>query len=131
MHEGTEGPRGLAYTMRWTDSLVAALHRILIRGGVFLMPRDTRAHGKGGHLHLLYEANPVAMLVEQAGGAATTGRLRVLDVMPEDIHQRIPLIFGSKPRWRSSSAITHAFDRGESLVFDAPLFKKRSLFRTA
>ena len=128
---GTEGPRNSTYTMRWTDSLVAALHRILIHGGVFLMPRDTREQGKGGHLHLLYEANPVAMLVEQAGGAATTGRCRVLDVKPADIHERVPMIFGSRPEVDLIERYHHAYDRGESLVFDAPLFKKRSLFRTA
>jgi fructose-1,6-bisphosphatase I len=128
---GSEGPRGSIYTMRWTDSLVAALHRILIHGGVFLLPRDTRAQGKGGHLHLLYEANPVAMLVEQAGGAATTGRQRVLDTVPADIHERVPMIFGSRPEVDLIERYHHAYDRGESLVFDAPLFNRRSLFRTA
>ena len=128
---GCDGPRNCTYTMRWTDSLVAALHRILIHGGIFLMPRDTREKAKGGHLHLLYEANPVAMLVEQAGGAASTGRERVLDVVPSDIHQRVPLIFGSRPEVEVLQRYHQAHDRGESLVFDAPLFKKRTIFRTA
>jgi fructose-1,6-bisphosphatase len=96
-----------------------------------LLPRDTREQGKGGYLHLLYEANPVAMLVEQAGGAASTGRERVLDTVPADIHQRVPVIFGSRPEVDLIERYHHAFDRGESLVFDAPLFKKRSIFRTA
>jgi fructose-1,6-bisphosphatase I len=128
---GTDGPRASTYTMRWTDSLVAALHRILIHGGVFIMPRDTREQGKGGHLHLMYEANPVAMLVEQAGGAASTGRERVLDVTPSDIHQRVPMVFGTRPEVELIQRYHQAYDRGESLVFDAPLFKKRSIFRTA
>ena len=128
---GAEGPRSSTYTMRWTDSLVAALHRILIHGGVFFMPRDTREQAKGGHLHLMYEANPVAMLVEQAGGAASTGREAVLDVTPTDIHQRVPMIFGTRPEVELIQRYHQAYDRGESLVFDAPLFKKRSIFRTA
>jgi fructose-1,6-bisphosphatase I len=117
--------------MRWVDSLVAALHRILVRGGVCLIPRDTRAHGKIGHTHLLYEANPVAMLVEQAGGAASTGRMAVLDVVPTDIHQRTPLIFGCKRDVELIDRYHTRHDGGETLVFDAPLFKTRSLFRTA
>jgi fructose-1,6-bisphosphatase I len=129
--QGDTGPRGEIYTMRWVDSLVAALHRILVRGGVCLIPRDTRAHGKGGHTHLLYEANPVAMLVEQAGGSASTGRASVLDVVPEDIHQMTPLIFGCKRDVAMIERYHAMHDGGETLVFDAPLFRKRTIFRTA
>jgi fructose-1,6-bisphosphatase I len=129
--KGEAGPRGEAVTMRWIDSFVAEVHRVLIRGGMFLMPRDTSAAGRPGRLHVLYEANPVAMLVEQAGGAASTGRRPVLDVEPKDIHERVPLIFGSKRDVERIEAYHHAYDRGESMVFDAPLFKSRSIFRTA
>ena len=129
--QGAAGPRGSNYTMRWMDSLVAALHRILIRGGVCLIPRDTRAQGKQGNLRMLYEANPVAMLVEQAGGAASTGRRPVLDVVPTEIHQRTPLIFGSQREVEIIERYHHRHDAGESLVFDAPLFKSRTIFRTA
>ena len=129
--QGDMGPRGMIYTMRWVDSLVAALHRILIRGGVCLIPRDTRAHGKGGHTHLLYEANPLAMLVEQAGGTASTGRAPILDVVPEDIHQLTPLMFGSRREVDLIERYHAMHDGGETLVFNAPLFKNRTIFRTA
>jgi fructose-1,6-bisphosphatase len=129
--QGKDGPRGTSYTMRWMDSLVAATHRILMRGGVCMIPRDTREHGKPGHLHLLYEANPVAMLIEQAGGAASTGRGAVMDVTPEAIHQRTPLIFGCAQDVALIERYHRMYDDGDSLVFDSPLFKKRSLFRTA
>jgi fructose-1,6-bisphosphatase I len=128
---GHAGPRGASYTMRWTDSLVAALHGVLMRGGVFLMPRDTRDHGKTGHLRLLTQAQPVAMLVEQAGGAASTGRRPILDVVPDTITQRTPLIFGGRSEVELIERYHHAHDRGEPSVFEAPLFKKRTIFRTA
>jgi fructose-1,6-bisphosphatase I/sedoheptulose-1,7-bisphosphatase len=92
---GTAGPRGKDFNMRWVASLVAETHRILTRGGVFLYPRDTKDPAKEGRLRLLYEANPIAFLIEQAGGRATTGRERVLGVKPTDLHQRVGLIFGS------------------------------------
>lgn len=92
---GEKGPRAANFNMRWIASLVAECHRILARGGVFLYPADRR-HGYGrGRLRLTYEANPIAWLIEQAGGAASTGRERILDIQPSDVHQRVPLIFGS------------------------------------
>jgi fructose-1,6-bisphosphatase I / sedoheptulose-1,7-bisphosphatase len=93
---GSSGPRGRDFNMRWVASLVAETHRILTRGGVFLYPRDTREPTKPGRLRLLYETNPVAFLVEQAGGAASTGRQRMLDVLPEHLHQRIGFVFGAR-----------------------------------
>ena len=129
--QGTSGPRGSTYTMGWVGSVVAALHRILLRGGVCLIPRDTRAHGKGGHTRLLYQANPLAMLVEQAGGTASTGRGPVLDVIPEEIHQQTPLIFGCTRDVEMIERYHAMHDSGEALIFDAPLFKKRTIFRTA
>lgn len=94
--QGVNGPRGRDFNMRWVASLVAETHRILTRGGVFLYPRDSKDPTKAGRLRLLYEASPIAMLVEQAGGLATTGHERILDVKPTDLHQRIGFIFGSR-----------------------------------
>lgn len=93
---GEEGPRGKNFNMRWIASLVADVYRILNRGGVFLYPEDQRPSSKPGRLRLMYEANPMAFIVEQAGGLCTTGRERMLDIQPDSIHQRVPLIFGSK-----------------------------------
>ena len=96
MQAGTNGPLGKDYNMRWVASMVADVHRIMTRGGIFMYPLDSKMQDKGGKLRLMYEANPMAMLVEQAGGAATTGRQRILDIQPEKLHQRVPVILGSK-----------------------------------
>ncbi|WP_426993202.1 class 1 fructose-bisphosphatase [Methylomonas sp. CM2] len=93
---GSDGPRERDFNMRWVASLVAEVYRILNRGGVFMYPFDLRDPAKPGKLRLLYEANPMAFIIEQAGGACSTGRERVLDVKPTSIHQRVPLILGSK-----------------------------------
>ena len=93
---GTTGPRGRDFNMRWIASMVADVHRIMTRGGIFMYPMDEKVRSKGGKLRLMYEANPMALLVEQAGGAATTGRQRILDIQPEKLHQRVPVILGSK-----------------------------------
>jgi len=94
--QGKEGPREKNFNMRWIASLVADVYRILTRGGVFLYPYDLRDPGKPGKLRILYEANPMAFIIEQAGGACSTGRERILDIKPSGIHQRVPLILGSK-----------------------------------
>ena len=96
MQAGKEGPLGKDYNMRWVASMVADVHRIMTRGGIFMYPMDSKIKGQGGKLRLMYEANPMAMLIEQAGGAATTGRQRILDIPPEKLHQRVPVILGSK-----------------------------------
>jgi fructose-1,6-bisphosphatase I len=96
MLAGKEGPLGKDYNMRWVASMVADVHRIMTRGGIFMYPMDSKMKDKGGKLRLMYEANPMAFLVEQAGGAATTGRQRILDIAPEKLHQRVPVILGSK-----------------------------------
>lgn len=96
MLAGKTGPRGRDFNMRWVASMVADVHRILTRGGVFIYPRDLKDPSKPGKLRLMYEANPMAMIVEQAGGAATTGRVRILDIQPEKLHQRVPVFLGSK-----------------------------------
>ena len=93
--KGEEGPHGSNYNMRWIASLVAECHRILSRGGIFLYPGDIRKGYGAGRLRLVYECNPIAFLVEQAGGAATTGTQRVMEIQPENIHERVPMIFGS------------------------------------
>ena len=93
---GKEGPRGKDFNMRWIASLVAEVHRILMRGGVFMYPVDAKLRDKGGRLRLMYEANPMAMIMEQAGAAATNGAGDILDLEPEDHHQRVGLILGAK-----------------------------------
>ena len=92
---GETGASGKRHNMRWVGSMVADVHRILMRGGIFLYPLDSETVSKGGRLRLLYEANPMAFLIEAAGGSATTGRQRLLDVVPTGIHQRVPVILGS------------------------------------
>ncbi|TXI72049.1 MAG: class 1 fructose-bisphosphatase [Dechloromonas sp.] len=96
MVAGKSGPLGKDYNMRWVASMVADVHRIMTRGGIFMYPMDEKVRDKGGKLRLMYEANPMALLVEQAGGAATTGRQRILDLQPTHLHQRVPVILGSK-----------------------------------
>jgi len=93
---GKDGPRGKDFNMRWVASMVADVHRILTRGGIFSYPLDSKCRDKGGKLRLMYEANPMAFLVEQAGGAATTGRVRMLEVQPTGLHMRVPVFLGSK-----------------------------------
>lgn len=93
---GKEGPRGRNFNMRWAGTMVADLYRVLIRGGVFMYPWDSKDPSKAGKLRLLYEASPGSFLVEQAGGLATTGRERIMDIVPDSLHQRVPVIMGSK-----------------------------------
>ncbi len=93
---GSTGPLGKDYNMRWIASMVADVHRIMTRGGIFMYPRDERPSGKKGKLRLMYEANPMAFIVEQAGGAALDGEARILDVKPQALHQRIGVVLGSK-----------------------------------
>ena len=93
---GEEGPRGKNFNMRWIASMVADVHRILTRGGIFMYPWDKREPNKPGKLRLLYEANPMSWLIEQAGGAASTGTQCILDVQPTQLHERVSVILGSK-----------------------------------
>ncbi|MBH9552671.1 class 1 fructose-bisphosphatase [Inhella gelatinilytica] len=93
---GEEGPRGKNFNMRWIASMVADVHRILTRGGIFMYPWDKREPGKAGKLRLMYEANPMAFIVEQAGGAATNARQRILDLTPTKLHERVAVVLGSK-----------------------------------
>jgi len=123
---GRTGPRGKDFNMRWIASMVAEAHRILMRGGVFLYPRDTKDPAKPGRLRLLYEANPIGFVMEQAGGRASTGRQPMLGVKPSALHQRIGLVFGSKNEVERIERYHHepaTQDRGN------PLFAGRGLFR--
>ena len=125
---GTNGDRGKDFNMRWIGSLVAESLRILMRGGVFLYPADARPGYREGRLRLLYEAHPMALVMEWAGGAASTGRRRILELGAKTPHQRVPLIMGSVRGVRDVTAIHEAiepmFDNS-----DAPLFARRGLFR--
>jgi fructose-1,6-bisphosphatase len=129
--KGKSGPRDADFNMRWIASLVAEVHRILVRGGLFMYPRDTRDPSKPGRLRLMYEANPVAFLIEQAGGRASTGRGRLLEVVPTELHQRIPVILGSSHEVERLERYHREYDAGEDREFESPLFNVRSLFRVA
>ncbi len=96
--KGVEGPRGEDFNMRWVASMVAEVHRILTRGGIFMYPMDAKMKAKGseGKLRLMYEDNPMGFIIEQAGGAASTGRQRIMEVTPTGLHQRVPVILGSR-----------------------------------
>jgi fructose-1,6-bisphosphatase I/sedoheptulose-1,7-bisphosphatase len=124
---GRTGPRQKDFNMRWVASLVAETHRILTRGGIFLYPRDSREPVKPGRLRLLYEANPVAFLIEQAGGLASTGRKRVLDVVPREVHQRVSFIFGAR---EEVTRIEEYHRESYDLTSALPLYGTRGLFRT-
>jgi len=93
---GKTGARDKDFNMRWVASMVAEVYRILVRGGIFMYPKDNKDPSKPGKLRLMYEANPMSFIVEQAGGVCSTGRERIMDIKPEKLHQRVPVILGSK-----------------------------------
>ena len=126
--EGHTGVRGKDFNMRWIASLVAEVHRILVRGGLFMYPKDTKIPSKPGRLRLLYEANPMAMIVEQAGGSASFGRGRILDLEPSELHQRVPLILGCRSEVERIERYHLEHDQGLDRIYSSPLFKERSLF---
>jgi fructose-1,6-bisphosphatase I / sedoheptulose-1,7-bisphosphatase len=128
---GKGGPRGKDFNMRWIASLVAEVHRILVRGGLFMYPRDTKDPSREGRLRLLYEANPMAMIMEQAGGAASTGRARILDVEPTSLHQRVPVVLGSRFEVERIEQYHAEHAQGLDRPFTSPLFNERSLFTQA
>jgi len=121
---GAEGPRGRNFNMRWIASLVAETHRIMSRGGIFLYPADDREGYRHGRLRLVYECAPIAFLVEQAGGMATTGTSRILDVVPEHLHARTPFVFGTRSK---VERVATYHDLPENEV--SALFGNRGLFR--
>ena len=108
---GATGVRGKDFNMRWIASMVADVHRILMRGGVYLYPRDNKTPLKAGRLRLLYELNPMSWIVEQAGGKSSTGRERVLELVPTEIHQRAPIIIGSKNEVERINLYYQDFDK--------------------
>ena len=123
---GADGPRGQDFNTRWIASLVAEAYRILSRGGVFLYLGDVRPGYLNGRLRLVYEASPLALIVEEAGGAATDGRTRILDLQPKALHQRVPLVFGDREEVeRIADYSTGRTANGER----SPLFGSRGLFR--
>jgi fructose-1,6-bisphosphatase I len=125
--EGSTGPRGKDFNMRWLACMAGEAHRILLRGGVYLYPDDRRKGYEDGRLRLLYEAFPIAFLMEQAGGAATDGHATILDMTVERLHQRVPLVFGSAEKVaRIASYFSTAPSRGEH----SPLFGQRGLFQS-
>jgi fructose-1,6-bisphosphatase I / sedoheptulose-1,7-bisphosphatase len=126
---GKAGERGRDFNMRWIASMVAEVHRILMRGGVFMYPKDTKDPAKPGRLRLMYEANPISFLIEQAGGLSTTGRKYLLDVQPEGLHQRIPVVLGSRNEVARIERYHLEHDAGTDRPFESPLFNERSLFR--
>ncbi|WFU50096.1 class 1 fructose-bisphosphatase [Sinorhizobium terangae] len=123
---GSEGPRERDFNMRWIASLVADTYRILVRGGIFLYPADGRKGYHQGRLRLVYEANPIAFIIENAGGAATNSITRILDLVPENLHQRVPLAFGSR---REVARVARYHVDPNMIGERAPLFGKRGLFR--
>jgi fructose-1,6-bisphosphatase len=126
---GKMGDRGRDFNMRWIASMVADVHRILMRGGVFMYPKDTKDPAKPGRLRLLYEANPVSFLVEQAGGRATTGRQRVMELTPTSLHERVPLILGSRSEVDRIERYHREHASGLDRPYSSPLFNERSMFR--
>ena len=124
---GSEGPRDRDFNMRWTAALVADAQRVLIRGGVFLYPGDGRKGYTKGRLRLLYETAPIAFVMEQAGALATDGQTRVLDIVATDIHERSPLIFGSK---EEVACVAKYYDGRQPAAGRSPLFGQRGLMRS-
>ena len=127
---GQSGIRGKDFNMRWAASMVADVHRILMRGGVFLYPRDTRDPDFPGRTDLLHKANPMAMLIEQAGGMASTGYERLSSITPTGLHERTPIILGSRAEIERIERYHQEFLNGEDKPFSSPLFSTRTLFRT-
>jgi fructose-1,6-bisphosphatase I / sedoheptulose-1,7-bisphosphatase len=125
---GAAGPRGKDFNMRWIASLVAETHRILMRGGIFLYPRDGKAPARAGRLRLLYEANPISFIVEQAGGLASTGYERIMNLTPSSLHQRVAFIFGASEEIERIEGY-HLENSADG--YDAPLFGVRGLFRAS
>ncbi len=126
LQAGADGLRGLDFSMRWYGALVIEVVRILVRGGVYLYPADRRPKYRSGSLRLVYEAQPVAMLIEEAGGAATDGHDRILDKSAADLHERTPLVFGSPDK---VARVGRYLDESTYDAERAPLFASRGLFR--
>lgn len=122
---GRTGIRARDFSMRWIASMVADVHRILLRGGLFMVPRGDKPDA----VQLLFESAPMALLIEQAGGLASTGRQRILDVVPGEYHAAAPVFMGSREEVERIERYHQEFDTGTDKPYDSPLFKERSLFR--
>jgi len=127
---GKTGPRGADFDMRWVGSMVADVHRILVRGGIFLYPRDTRKPDRPGKLRLLYEVAPMAFVVERAGGSASTGRERILDLEPTSLHERVPVVLGSRAEVERVERYHREHDHGARQAYRSPFFEEHALFRS-
>lgn len=123
---GADGPRRIDFNMRWTGSPVADIYRILARGGIYLYPSDSRKGFHQGRIRLIYEANPIAWIIEQAGGRASTGKERILDCVPVSLHQKTPLICGSR---NEVDRVIRLYSGQQFKGEQSPLFGKRGLFR--
>jgi fructose-1,6-bisphosphatase I len=126
MVAGSAGPRGRSFNMRWLAALVAEAYRIFVRGGIYLYPADDRPGYENGRLRLVYEGNPISFLCEQAGGLATDGVNDILDLVPEDPHQRIPFVFGSRSK---VERVRRYLSDPQIYTETSPLFTERGLFR--
>lgn len=124
---GRDGPRGVDYNTRWLGAVVSEAFRILVHGGIYLYPGDVRPGYRRGRLRLLYEANPIALLIEQAGGAATDGYTRILDIVPTQIHEQAPLIFGSNDK---VERLIEIYTESVPQAGQRPLFATRGLFKS-
>jgi fructose-1,6-bisphosphatase I/sedoheptulose-1,7-bisphosphatase len=125
---GASDVRAKDFNMRWVASMVADIHRILMRGGIYLYPKDNKDHTKAGRLRLMYEANPMAMLVEQARGIASTGRVRILEIVPADVHQRVPVVMGSRNEVLRVERYHQDYDAGKDESGKSPFFSDRSFY---
>jgi fructose-1,6-bisphosphatase I len=124
---GRDGPRGVDYNTRWLGAVVSEAYRILVRGGIYLYPGDVREGHRRGRLRLLYEASPIALLIEQAGGTATDGYGRILDIVPSEIHEHVPLIFGSPDK---VERVIELYAESVPQAGQRPLFAVRGLFKS-
>lgn len=127
--DGVSGVRQKRFNMRWIGAVIGDCHRILMRGGVYLYPRDERNAAQGGRLRLLYEANPIAFLIEQAGGLASNGTERIMDIKPESIHERVGLIFGDAEEVRRIERYHAEPAQDPEVELSVPLYGSRGLFR--
>ena len=128
---GVSGVREKDFNMRWAATMVADVHRILMRGGVFMYPCDTKDPIENGRLALIHKANPMAMLIEQAGGLASTGYQRIGEVTPARLHEKVAVIIGSRDEVERINRYHREYVNGEDKPFSSPLFGTRSLFRSA
>ena len=126
---GSTGERQQDFSTRWTGSTVADVHLLMMLGGVYLQPRERRQPARPGRLRMLHEANPLAFLVEQAGGIASTGRARFLEIEPQTVHERVPVILGSRCEVERLERYHREYESGTDAPFISPLFNERSLFR--